>query len=640
MNFIIPPSEETTVESKIPRKSVKTLKIPANLKDEKKLKKFYAAGEKLYNSKKYKDAEKLFKKLLKTGWQPGLINGMLGECRYQLKDIEGAEKYYKASLASGYTDKPEFALHSAKIKGVSENPSEVIKILEPFMKNENLPQEIYKLLAEAYSKTGNIKRAANCYQKLNPALLSEDQLTEYAEILEKQNNKEAAFKIYLMIGKIYNRNSAYIKAELLAPDEKTKMYLLAKIVGKTRNTPKGNYYKMQLGIKMIKAGKKNEGVEILKSVKTLNLKQTAATEYLMMLPFFKDQPVLRKESINILIKYYSDNLKINQKIRDLLINSGNRDMGEIFFKNMYLQNQTNPIAAYMYAGFQTKENIKQSLYTKAIALSPDFYQAKIALAKCLINQQNWKEALKIAANCEKQKPYAKEPKYYLTLAKINMTHSSMPLKRYEAFLKKIKTPEKDIRREMLLISEAMSVKQYALRYLEQAEKIPELKQFCIKEKLKIKLIYKTIKESDFTDTNDPQLRKFYIIYLMGKGQYSTIMNLSVKKENAPDFWKLLIRWKQDIPSWKQKSYKLLKKNSDNILISTVVKLWLKQITTYQAEQVVNSIDYIDRPLLIAIIAEQCRKNGKNLRAKILFYKAFTYPNPNIYTQMINYMRKH
>ena len=640
VNFFIKKQEATQDGSNVQSASSKKLKIPANLKDEKELQKFYRMGYKLYKTKKYKESINIFSQLLRTGWKPGLINGMLGECKYKLKDEKSAKKYYTASLSSGYKEKLNFALQLATIDEKEGDYPGIIKTLEPFLEKYGSDQKMQLLLATAYSKTGNIEKTVKCYKKINPALLSEAQLVEYAGILEKQQNKDEAFKVYLMIGKLYGRSSAYIKAEQLAPDEKTRMSLLAKVVSKTSNTPKGNYYKMLLGVKMIKSGKPKEGVEILKSVKTSKLKQREATQYLMMLPYFKEEPVLRKDSINILNKYYSEDFQMNQKVMSLLLDAGKRDMGLVFFRNMHTQYPKNAIASYMYAELHDNPVKRQALYSQAISLSPNFYQAKLALGILYINKQEWKSALKILYSCEKQHPYAKKVQYYLTITKINLTHSSKPLKKYEAFLKKIKTPEKELRKEMVLIAEHMPVEEYALVYLKQAEKIPELSRFCKEEKIKIKLMYRTIKENDFTDKEDPLLKKYYIIYLMGKGEFSTVMNLPVKREDAPSFWKLLIRWKKGISSWKQKSYMLLNKNRDNLLFSTIAKLWLKKIKISDAEKVLNTIDYIDKPLLAAIIGEQYRKNGVVIKSKIFYHKALTYPNPNIYVKMVNYMRKH
>ena len=103
---------------------------------------------------------------------------------------------------------------------------------------------------------------------------------------------------------------------------------------------------------------------------------------------------------------------------------------------------------------------------------------------------------------------------------------------------------------MVLLSLYMKDDKNALIYLKKAEKLDSLKEFTKRESIRMKLIYSSIKKSDFTDVNDPIIKKYYMIYLLGNGEYREIMSIPTKKEDFPDFWKVLVCWKQEIPSWR------------------------------------------------------------------------------------------
>ena len=377
------PDQDQTIKSV----SFDKLVIPANLKDEKKLKSYFSMAENLYKGKKYAKAELILKKLLRTGWNTSLINGMLGECRNQQKDEKGAVDFYRKALQSGYTEKLDFALSLGKILTKEKNFSEVISSLEPFKEKYASNQGMQLLLAVAYYEKGMINEALECYKLMNPSLLPEKQLEEYAKLLEEKGEKQAAFKIYLTLGKIYNNTQAYIKAEKLAPDEKSSMSILAQIVGKTTNTPKGTYYKMRFGIKMFKSGKEKEGLQIIRGVNTDKLNKKDAIEYLSMLPHFEGDNFLIQEAFAVLTKYYSEDIDIHEKLKENLIKDGKSEFCHDFFKKEFLTFPKNPVANYMYAGFQSDPKMKVKLYKNAIELSPTLYEAALALGIFYINEQ-------------------------------------------------------------------------------------------------------------------------------------------------------------------------------------------------------------------------------------------------------------
>ncbi len=533
-------------------------------------------------------------------------------------------------------------MNLAKILNKNNNFREIITNLEPFKEKFSTNQEMQRLLAIAYYNEGMQEKALECYKLMNPSLIPENQLEAYGQLLEKQGKKKEAFKIYLTLGKIYGNQKAYIKAEKLAPDKKTRMSILAQMAGKTSDPAKLSLYKMKLGMGILKDGNQKEGLQTVLSVNVDKLTKPQADEYLEMLPYFENEKILIRECLSILNKYYSEDIQKHQQLMNSLLKAGRENFCRDFFRQEYALYPKNPIANFMCAKFQTSPKIKKQLYLKALALSPDFYEAALELGIFYINEQNWKNAVKLFFQCEKIRPRETAPRYYSTIAKMKITGSGNELKRYEGFLKSRKIPEIEILKQMVILSQYLKDDKYALIYLKQAQKVESLNTFCVRQTIRMKLIYQTLKESDFTDKNinDPIIKKYYIIYLLGKGEYRKIMALPTKKEDFPELWKVFICWKQEIPSWEQNSFLLISRNSSNPLLTNTAKLWLRQISPNDAVNVLDRIDYIDKPLLCIMIAEQYKKDGENLNSKLFFRKALTYPTPNIYIQVANYLRKH
>lgn len=640
VNFIIikqPTQAEETARTE--QLSFDKITIPAYLQDSKQLQRYYQEAEKLYKKKRYKDAFYIFSQLIKTGWKKGLIYGMMGNCKLQLKDETAAKKYYTLSAEEGDKDSLEFALHLVELLKKDKNYSQIIAILKPFADKESSNQKLQLLLAESYYKTGDTAKTIECYKKLNPGNLSEKQLEDFAKNLELTGDKQYAFKIYLLLGKLYSNTDAYIKAESLAPDKATRLSVLSKIVAQTASTPEGNYYKLKLAVAMINAGNKEEGVDLLKSLKTTNLSKEQAKQYIELAPYLDNEPILTRDLISILNKYYPDDIEMHKKIMRLIQNTDNAVFCREFFSQEYLLYPENPLAAYFYAINSRKTLHKKTLLLKAIKLSPDFFEAKLALAETYIDEQKWKEAYKLLGSCIKQNSFSQEAQFYFTVTKINLSSTARPLKEYELFLKKLKLPEDDVLKRMVLMAEHMKDEKYPLRYLKQAEKRKSLQRFCEKEKIKIKLIYRSIEKKDFTHINIPIIKKYYIIYLISIGEERTVMNMP--DDNNPDieFWKLFIRWKRSLPSWQQKAYKLLSLKKNDYLTSTILKIWLKKLSPAEAEARLSSIPMIDRPFFVGIIAEQYRKDNHIMQSNIFFRKAVQYPNPNIYVKLLTYMKK-
>ena len=620
--------------------SYEKLVISPNLKDSLKLSHFFALAESLYEKKQYKDAIIVLKKIQKTGWNPGLVNGTIGACKAELKDEKSARAYYEKSVKSGYMGKPDFALKLAAVLDKKREYKEIIKILEPFSKKFPSNQAILQYLAVAYYKTGESKKLINCYSKINLSLLPEDQLSHYGAMLLKNGDRQKAFKVYLSLGKVYDNMEAYEKAEELAPDWNTKIFILARLASKTKDPGKKAYYNMLLAVHMIELGKVQEGIQVIKGLNTDMLDKKSIPAYLNLIPYFDGTPVLIQEAVNLLIKYYPKDMNMHSKILKQLRNVGKSRLCEEFFRRELLEAPDNYIVNFFYAESLFDPVKKKKYYLKAIKLSPHFYEALFALGGLYMSEQNWRDANKYLSDCLKLKPYSRELKYRIAVTRIHLTGSGKVLKDYEQDLRSQKLSELEVLKQMILMAQHMPQERYVSVYLKRGAKVPELKHFCMIQNARSKLIYQTAEEKDFKGfLNDRLLRKYYVIYLLGKGRLHDIMLLPVKKEDFPDFWKVFICWRQEIPSWEHNAYRLLAKHKDKLLISTVTKLWLEKISPENAAFSLQKIDYEDKPLLCVMIALQYRKNKKNLKSTFYFRKALTYARPNIYADVVKFLRK-
>ncbi|NOY75276.1 MAG: tetratricopeptide repeat protein [Kiritimatiellaeota bacterium] len=637
--YFLTPEKSISALTPINKVSLEQLRISPTLKDEGQLSGYHKIALKLFASGKTKEAQTVFRKLADTGWNGAVIQKNLGECREKLGDKSGALKYYKQAVSLGYRDDPHPVVLVAADYYKKKQYSKVILTLRIPRKLFPGNEAISALLGSAYYQSGNRSKAIEYFDKTNPNRLSEDQMRDYAFILERKGDVKKAFRLYLTLAKAYGDEDAFVKAEKLAPDQKTRVYLLSTLVAKFKNTSKGAAYTVKLAERRFFNDERKSALRLLEGIDSNLLDKEGAEKFIGMIFEFRDSPILLNECHKILNKHFANDCDFQIRLMDVLKRNGGLAFCREFFKQQYAMYSKNTVTNYMYSLFQSSNARRIVLLKRSLSLNPSFFQASMALGEIYMTKQEWGEAKKQFLKCLKISPNSLESHWFLTVCELKLEDSPAPLRRYEAFLLKTGIKEADRLKEMISLSQYMKSPDQTLAYLTQAERFPKLSRYIAEERIKTKFIYSAIEKNDFPSPLPSYLKFYYQMFLISKGHFRRMMLIPTRREDFPEFWKVFICWRTGIKSWRTGAELILKRDETNVLISTIVKLWLKRISPSNAALLIDSLPYQEKPLMTIMIAEEYYRMGDVFKSELFYKQALHYSSPNIYVQLADFLRK-
>jgi len=621
--------------------SAKKLKINPSLKDDKKLNKYLTFGEKLYKKKKYKEAKIVFEKLLPTGWKSSKILANIGKCCNKLEDKEGAIEYYKKALLSkDFTDDASLALTFVAFLEPEKRYKEIVEILGPIQEQLSNAIKVQMILAKSYWILKMPDETLSTYRKVNKQYLDKDQLMVYIDLLKKDSDQKEAFNVYLYLAQNFNYLEGFYQASKIAPTLDLKVAVLSELSGKTIGTPKWNYYNMLLGKALYLQGSKREALKVLERVKPEKLSSKDMLCYLELISSFSENSKMQRACGNILSKEYLDDMSLQIEIRDILLKNDKKALAAYIFKKQVKQFSQSDIANYMYATVVSSIKLKQEYYFRAIKINTSFYDAYLDLGESYCLERRWDDGIKMLQKASSLRPKDNIPQNRIAIAKIRSTKSDLALIEYSKFLDARNFNEEFKLRELLLVSQYLPTDSMALKYLDLMKKFPSMKKFMDIELIKTKLLYDTLSESDFTGRSGREIKQYYIIFLLGKGEVNKVMMLPTLKSEFPDFWKVFICWRKQIISWRKNSKLLILKNPDNKTYELASLLWQNEISIRDVEKQIQNIEYGKRPLVYFMIAERYKKNGNRIKASIFYHTAMGFEPLNIYKGVIKFFKNH
>jgi tetratricopeptide repeat protein len=638
-----PPTETDAIKfPKRKRKAVtpEKLKIDPNLKDQDKLEKYLKMADKLFSDKKIDKAEIVYTKLLPTGWHSENLLVRIGECRDKQKDTKGAIEFYSKAIKAGYASDVDIPLRLGTLLNEQQKYQEIYDVLSPLQEKFANKTPFLILLANSYWQLKMPEKTLSAFRSLNKQFLTQEQLKIYADLLMQKDDKKEAFNVYLFLAQNFQDTESFIKASEVAPNPKLKIAVLTELTGKTLGKPGWNYYNLLLGESMIAQGQKKDALRVLEKIKVEKLKGESALRFLKLLANFENVNSLFEACETILTKKYINNLPVQEEIRDVLIDSNHRKLAEKIFSKQVVKFKHSPIANYMFATVTSSIKLKKKYYSLALGLQPGFFSASLALGKLYFDEGNLDNAITKFKQCIDINSKAKAPRYLLAVVRIRKTEDLSALKEYHAFLEENRTSEPIILKQMLLLAQHLPTSTEAMKYLKEMEKFPQLKQFLQIQTIRTKLMYGTLKETDFKGMTAKGLKKYRILFLLGEGKIKQVMLMPTLKSEFPEYWKVFLCWKKNISSWRGNSQLLMFKHSNNPLIVMSAKLWLWEISPLEAEMQIGRLPYEDKILFYLMIAECYRKDNNKVKASIAYLTAMRYKQPNLYSKVVKYFKNH
>lgn len=640
--FEPPPEADAIKLPKRKRKKVspEKLKIDPNLKDEEKLNKYLAMGDNLFKKKRFDKAEIVYQKLLPTGWNKQLILGKIGSCRDKAGDQKGAVEFFSKAIAQDYTGDVAVPLRLANILYDQGKYQEILYALEPVQNVYSTNIELQSILAEAYWEMKMPRETLATFRKINKQYLTEKQLKIFAKLLLKQKDKREAFNVYLFLGQNFNDLRSLFEASKIAPNPNLRIAVLTELVGKNLGKPDWNKYNMLLGEAMFRNGQKKDALKVLESIKPEKLDTDNALKFLRLVADFEDSSSLVESCESLLAKNFLNSLPVQIEIRDILFQKNKQKMAKSIFKKQVDKNPRSAIANFMYASIVNDMAEKIKYYEKALLISSEFYSAAMALGKIYCGVGDWNEAIRYFKKCVRLKPTAKEPRYWIVIVEIRKEPSGAPLDNFAAFLKKNHVSESEQLKDLISLAQYLPKDSKANEYLQQMAKFPKLKKFMDQQTIRTKLIYGTLKESDFAGKTGMAIKRYRILFLLGEGKINQVMMMPTLKNEFPEYWKVFICWRKNISSWRGNAELLEFKNPDKSVYILSAKLWQWEMSPVQAEKQIASVKYEERPLLYFMMAERYRKDRNKIKSSIFYQTAIKFKEPNIYKGVVKYFKNH
>jgi len=627
---------------------VDKLRIPSRA-DERQLRSFYSMARRLLSEKKYKDAERVLNQLRERGWREWLVAGALGGCALARSDKKAADKFFEDAVSKAPSDVlsgdfkkdyARFAGYRAEALAESGDWRGVVKLLSPLEKTLTASEEkVWALLAMGYYKSSDLDKALKAFDHVRYNVLTKEQLEAYASLLERQGRSRDAFDAYLVLLRAFDRNDVLDKIEKLSPDTDSLVMVLLEIAARSKGKTNGGSVIVRVAKTLFRLNRGSEAFGLLRSLDTGRLTPKGASDFLLMLPYFKNDRILTLKCHDVVAMRCSKNVKAQKALLRELENRGEMDFARSFFDEELRRHPNSAVANYMSALTRKSRGAKVELIKKAIDLSPSFYAALLDYGRILQDKGDWASAAKKLNRCVSLQPSAIEPRRLLAMVEMKLQKDASPLRAYEKFLRGVLgASDEEVVREMVLLAHYLPNPSEEEKWLAKADGIPVLKEFAIVERLRSKLAGGALRDADFKGKDlAGEVRRLYMIYLFGEGRDRDLLLLPTKPEDFPEFWKVYVGMRMGLSSWRRNAELIIKRRPDNLLESVCAKLWLGRISPEEAEKFLDALPYEEKPLLCAMIANRLRADKKWTLVGSMYAKALKYDNPNLYVKAIKRM---
>jgi len=621
-------------------KSVENLVIDPDIKDKNKLVKFFKYSEQLYHKKQYKKTIILCKKLLPLKWKQREVYALLGKSYDKQDNLNEAVKSYEKAVVKEYFADRNVPLRLMKILEEQKKYNKIIKLRKFLKLHFSSDLEIQGIIAKAFFKTGQAPEAEKVLKKFNIQLFDRDLLNEYGEILEANKNTALAYRVYYLLGQNFSDRQALEKALKHAHDNRTKITVLAELISKTKGSNDCDAYKLLMAEVKLKEGRKSEIYKTLVNIKVDKLNEKNTLKYIKLISLSNNSFSVIHSISRVISGKYIENVEFQEQVLNELTASGRLNYAEKIFNSLLEEQPNNPVLNYICAQLSDDQKTKMTLLHKAFNINPNFHQVAMSLGKIAYDMSQWKKALSYFRTASLANPLNLKTKYWIALTHIRQKNDKSTFLDYEQLLDSEGIQTKQKFSQLIKLAQYYKTDKIAVSVLDRMSKIPELKEMHYEQSIKTKLIYSTLKESDFKKNYlESSVKKYKILFLLSQGKLNDIMELPTLKTQFPEFWKVFICWRKSLKSWIRNSKLLLEKHPDDKAYMLSVFLWRGKIKPADARELIPTLDYEDKPLVYLMIAEAYRRRKNKLKALVAYQAAIRYSPPNMYKGTALFLKK-
>ena len=562
-----------------------------------------------------------FKRVISMNKKESTAYTGAGKCYEKLKDIKAAKEHFQKAIdATPKNSAPYYYLEKLLTK--EKKSEEVKELFKEAHQRFPTDSEVALTLGNIYYDIKEENNAIDVYNTVKDrSKFTEDAVEKFTSLL-KQDSKKRAEELLLYAGKKFKNASFFISASQISDSPKNKVKVLQKAL---KILPPENPHipelKFLLSEAQIGNGNKSEATVTMKSIDLSKLDKKYC-QRLVDLALKAGMTDIKNYCLKLL-KSNPNEIALQESILQELAKTQPPEDLLAIYSSWLKKNTREPVANYLYAIALGNSNSAKRYFEDAIALNSNFYEAIVALAKIHINREKLTEAKNQLQKAIKLKPKKKEPRKLLAIVNTGLGKGTKAITEYADYLSTTEISDTEKAIELFDIAILMKTPTMAEKYLRQIKKDPALSQQFRERNAEKKLIFGGISASDFTGQKTGKLRQYYILHLLSKGKYSTVIKLRTSKEEFPEFWKIYLMKKEDIKTWKSLSELYYKKNiaSGDPAKLLIISMWLGKKTIEEVEDQIKYISPDKRGILYAIIAEEYFRQKKITKATVRFKKA-------------------
>lgn len=608
----------------------------AKTEREEKKKKIAAILKSAQSTLKDGDAEKameLFNKVLTIDKNSSSAYTGIARCYETMKDIEKARKNYKKAIKNTpVTSTPYTRLASLLIK--DKKIDEATQLLQEGREKSPADPQILITIGDLHYAAGEYEKALEAYNSVKErSSFPENTVKRYSSLLSK-NSKQQAKALLIFSGRKFKNADFFISASKLATSPNERVMILVKAL---KSLPKESKDISEIAFLLAEArienGDKKAASETLHSIDLSKLDKKYCSKLIALAVKTGMSDI--KDYCLKLLKSNPHEVPLQEAILKELEKEQSPEELLAIYSAWLQDNSEDHVANYLYALALGDSLSAAKYFRQALAIKPNFYEALVEVAKIEMNNNQLNYAKMKLIKAIKQRHDAKLPHKLLAIIEIRQGKETEALKNYKEFLDSITMSKAEKIVELLEVSLHMKTPDQADKYLIQLKAIPSMHQKWREYNAEKKLIFGGAGPTDFAGAKTGKMRQYYILYILSKGQYSTLINLRTSKEEFPEFWKIYIMKKKKIATWKKLAELYLQKNirtGDRAKL-LITSMWLKKKTPEEIEKQIKRLPLEKKGITYALIAEEYVNEKKTTKAIIRFKKAMDIPR-NIYSDVV------
>lgn len=592
---------------------------PVATEDSDEVKAKYESAKLLYNEKKFKEALDIYKGIQSKTVKKADVLFLIGQCLSGMDKKEDALKSLDESIQAGSTDIQAYALKLELLNALGK-PDEAGTFIEELKKKFPDITVARPYVAENLSLRNMNNEALEEFKKCQRIDLSARHLRIFAKISEKISAREAS-TLYIYSGKKFQDISSFKEAIRLNPKLSDKIEIMKDAVLALKAGPKKSQCNLLLAELLLKDGKKKEVETIMTETDPSSFPADLCVAYIKILTSLSMNEKIKTDLPAMLEKNYS-NLDFSRDVQDVLKGSASDEFKTEIFRTVYDKNK-DAVSEYLYGRALGNSPVAKDYFQAAIKKNPLFDSAWFEMGKCFMHERNWKSAVESFSKTAEIDKFNMEARFLLDLSRLYKGDGEPAVKDYENYLGERNGMDEKGMMKLLSLAQRLDDPKLSGEYLKMIQANPALKKQHMFAEIKNKFMYGSLSDADFIDGFPGQSRQIYILYLLSNSRESEVLNLITPPEDFPDFWKVFLCWKKDVPGWKENAELLVEKHkkSGQKALELIASMWLDKLSPDTLREFASKIPYEDEPIFYWMLAEKYLKDNNKTKAKVCFSAA-------------------